>query len=48
VLSLAGNGLQPVSPEKTGMSISREGDLVKLTLKSDTTTDVAWSLTWKK
>ena len=30
------------------MSITRDGDLVKLTLTSGTTTDVAWTLVWKK
>lgn len=46
--SLAANGHQPVAPEKAGITITREGDLVKLTLTSDTTTDVAWSVSWKK
>jgi len=48
VLTLAGNGHQPTTPGKTGMSITRDGDLVKLTLTSDTTTDVKWSVSWKK
>lgn len=48
VITLAGNGYQPVTPERADISITRDGDLVKLTLTSDTTTDVAWSLVWKK
>jgi len=47
VITLAGNGHQPVTPENAGMIITREGDLVKLTLTSGTSTDVAWSLVWK-
>jgi hypothetical protein len=48
VITFAGNGYQPITPEKAGMSITRDGDLTKLTLTSDTTTDVAWRLVWKK
>jgi hypothetical protein len=48
VITLAGNGHQPVAPGKAGMGITREGELVKLTLTSETTTDVAWSISWKK
>lgn len=48
VLTLAANGYQPVAPEKAGMAITREGDFVKLTLTTDTTTDLAWSVVWKK
>lgn len=46
--SLVANGHQPVAPENAGMAITREGNLVKLTLTSDTTADVAWSVVWKK
>jgi hypothetical protein len=48
VLTLAANGHESIAPEKAGMAITREGDLVKLTLTSETTTDVAWSVSWKK
>lgn len=48
VITLAGNSYQPVTEEKTGMSITCDGDLVKVTLTSDTSTDVAWRLVWKK
>lgn len=48
VITLAGNGHQPVTPENPSMSITRAGELVKLTLTSGTTTDMAWTLVWKK
>ena len=43
VLTLAANGYQHADPTAT-----RDGDLVKLTLSSKTTTDVKWSLVWKR
>jgi hypothetical protein len=48
VITLAANGHQPATTATPGATLTRDGELVKLTLTSATTTEMAWSLVWKK
>ena len=47
VLLLTGNGYQPGATGKAGMEITHVGPLIKLTLSSESTTDMEWSTSWK-
>jgi hypothetical protein len=50
VLTIATNGHVPAESTASSGSarVNREGDLVKLSLISETTAEVRWSLVWKK
>jgi hypothetical protein len=50
ILTIATNGHVPAesSASSGSVRVTRDGDLVKLKLISETTTDVQWSLVWKK